>query len=173
MWNLYGPTETTIWSATCDRAQAAAGRDGSDRQSDRQHAGVCAGRPAASWCRWACRGAVHGRARGVAQGYLNRPGLTAEKFVPDPFGDAAGERLYRTGDLARWLADGTLEFLGRLDHQVKVRGYRIELGGDRERAARACSGARCGGGGARGGRADKRLVGYVVAEAGAAVDDAC
>ncbi|MGE0127963.1 MAG: amino acid adenylation domain-containing protein [Blastocatellales bacterium] len=65
---------------------------------------------------------------GVARGYLNRPELTAERFIPDPFGAEAGARLYRTGDLARYLADGDLEYLGRIDHQVKIRGFRIELG---------------------------------------------
>ncbi len=65
---------------------------------------------------------------GVAQSYLNRPALTAERFVPDPFGGNRGARLYRSGDLARRLPDGDLEYLGRIDHQVKVRGFRIELG---------------------------------------------
>lgn len=62
----------------------------------------------------------------VGRGYLNRPDLTAEKFVPNPF--VKGERLYRTGDLARWLPDGNIDFIGRIDFQVKIRGYRIEPG---------------------------------------------
>ena len=65
---------------------------------------------------------------GVAQGYLNRPELTAQRFLPDPFSKARGARIYRTGDLARRLENGDIEYLGRIDHQVKIRGYRIELG---------------------------------------------
>jgi amino acid adenylation domain-containing protein len=123
-WNLYGPTETTVFSLTDKLEQAdrvVIGRPLANTQVyilDHQIEPVPVGLP----------GELYIGGAGLARGYLNRGDLTAERFVSDPFAGAPGARMYRTGDLARWLPDGTVEFLGRLDHQVKVRGYRIELG---------------------------------------------
>jgi amino acid adenylation domain-containing protein len=134
LWNVYGPTETTVWSTL----HPVAATDGGERR-------VPIGRPLANTTVHLIdrRGelvpvGVPGElcigGAGLARGYLGRPGLTAERFVPDPVGSAAGDRLsagarlYRTGDLARRLPGGELECLGRLDHQVKVRGFRIEPG---------------------------------------------
>jgi amino acid adenylation domain-containing protein len=125
LWNLYGPTETTIWS-TVQRvepspAPIAIGRPIANTQVyvvDARGEPVPIGVPGEL-----CIGGA-----GVATGYHERAELTAERFVPDRFARQPGARLYRTGDLARWDAQGQLHHLGRLDHQVKVRGYRIELG---------------------------------------------
>ena len=125
LWNMYGPTETTIWSAidqvTRDADPISIGRPIANTQCyvlDRYQQPVPAGATGELW--------IGGD--GVARGYFGRPELTAEKFIPDPFRPGPETRLYRTGDLARYLPDGRLECLGRTDHQVKIRGFRIELG---------------------------------------------
>lgn len=124
VWNVYGPTETTIWSSL-DRIRTGhpitIGRPIANTKFyvvDRQGEPVPIGMP----------GELLIGGDGLARGYLRRPELTREKFVPDPFGSEPGARLYKTGDLVRRLADGTIQWLGRLDHQVKLRGFRIELG---------------------------------------------
>ncbi|MFI8709002.1 amino acid adenylation domain-containing protein, partial [Bacillus sp. NPDC077411] len=122
LYNVYGPTETTIWSTLSEI--------GSEKTT------VNIGKPIANTRIYICNdrelvpigvaGELCIAGEGLARGYLGNPTLTAEKFVENPF--IPGEKMYRTGDLARWLPDGNLEFLGRIDHQVKIRGYRIELG---------------------------------------------
>ncbi len=124
--NLYGPSEATTYSTFAevgpgDAAEPSIGRPIAGTRAyllDRELEPVPVGVPAQ----------ICLAGEGLARGYLGRPDLTAERFLPDPFSGEAGGRLYRTGDLARWRPDGDIEFLGRFDHQVKVRGFRIELG---------------------------------------------
>jgi amino acid adenylation domain-containing protein len=168
LYNLYGPTEASV-DVTWWEAEAGAER-------------VAIGRPIANTAVYVLDGGqqvvpvgVSGElylgGSGVGRGYVGRAEQTAERFVPDPYSGRGGERLYRTGDVVRWLAEGTLEYLGRVDQQVKVRGYRIELGeiesvvgaheGVREAVVVARAEATAGGG--------KRLVCYCVKAAGSAV----
>lgn len=125
LWNLYGPTETTIWSAGY---LVQAGDEP-----------ILIGRPIGNTTCYildkhlqpapiGVTGELYIGGDGVARGYMNLPDLTAEKFVPDPFSGRPGSRMYRTGDLARFMPDGNIECLGRADTQVKIRGFRIELG---------------------------------------------
>ncbi len=124
LWNLYGPTETTIWSAAWRVSPGQPillGRPIANTQFyvlDRLLRPVPAG----------VSGELFIGGDGLARGYLNRPELTAERFIADPFRPGSTACLYRTGDCVRYRPDGCLEYLGRLDHQVKVRGHRIELG---------------------------------------------
>jgi amino acid adenylation domain-containing protein len=172
LWNVYGPTETTIWS-TCARIVSTAAGEVPD---------IHIGRPIANtrvWildargelCPFGIPGEICIGGEGIALGYLDRPELTAERFVADRHA-GQGALLYRTGDRGRWRPDGNLEHLGRLDHQVKVRGYRIELGeieanlAAREDIARVLVIVR------EDQPNDQRLVAYVVARPGAAVDEA-
>ena len=124
LWNMYGPTETTIWSSV---ARVEAGKP------------ISIGLPIANTTFYildpfpdpvavGVPGELYIGGDGVAEGYLNRPDLTNERFVSDPFSGKPGARLYRTGDVVRRLSDGGIEFLHRIDQQVKIRGFRIELG---------------------------------------------
>ncbi|NTF34616.1 non-ribosomal peptide synthetase [Rhizobium skierniewicense] len=123
--NLYGPTETTVWSACMplsgsDLDSVPIGRPIRNTELyvlDKMHQPVPPGSV----------GELYIGGAGVAKGYLNKPELTAERFLPNPFKTGA-ERMYRTGDLARWRNDGVLEYLGRNDHQIKIRGFRVEPG---------------------------------------------
>lgn len=108
-------------------------------------------------------GEIHVAGAGLARGYLRRPELTADRFIPNPFSPDSGDRLYRTGDLARWLPNGDVEYLGRIDHQVKIRGFRIELGEIESGLSSHPSVAECLATVREDVPGDKRLVGYWVA----------
>ncbi|APR77524.1 Malonyl CoA-acyl carrier protein transacylase [Minicystis rosea] len=157
VWNMYGPTETTIWSCVARLAKGTP---------------VLVGRPIANTQVYVLDdeggllpigvpGELYIGGDGVACGYLHRAALTEERFVPDPFSSREGARLYRTGDRARWRAEGSIEILGRLDFQVKIRGHRIELG-EVEAAIGACPAVREAVVVAREDGGGKRLVAYVV-----------
>ncbi|KUF18775.1 non-ribosomal peptide synthetase [Streptomyces silvensis] len=165
--NIYGPTEATVyataWFAGADVTGQAPpiGRPVArtrtyvlDRLLRPQPPGVT--------------GELYLGGGGLARGYLGRPGLTASRFLADPFG-TAGERMYRTGDLVRWSASGELEYLGRIDHQVKVRGFRIELG-EVEEALRGCAGVAQSAATVLESDGHRRLIGYVVPAPGAHVE---
>ena len=166
--NAYGPTEATITSTVFDVPFDSDGADAYQR--------VPIGRPLANRAIYildrhnqpvpiGVRGHLHIGGKGLAQGYLNRPDMTAERFVPDPFSAVLDARMYKTGDLARYRPDGALEFLGRSDDQVKIRGFRIELGeieaalGQHPSVRQAAVLAREDAPG------EKRLVAYVVTDA--------
>ncbi|MFK0311187.1 amino acid adenylation domain-containing protein [Pseudomonas sp. NPDC090233] len=158
LWNLYGPTETTIWSARY--------------RLDAEHSQPLLGQPIGNTSLYVIgadfslvpegvAGELLIGGLGLARGYLNRPSLTAERFLPNPF-SGRGERLYRTGDVARLRADGNHEYIGRADHQVKIRGFRIELG-EVESALLACEPVREAAVVAQPGPGGEQLVGYIVA----------
>ena len=164
LWNMYGPTETTVWS-TVHRIETADGP-------------IPIGHPIANTQVYVLdvdrnvvpRGAIgelYIGGDGLARGYLGRPELTKERFVPSPFLPEA--RLYRTGDLARWLPDGTLECLGRIDNQVKIRGFRIELGEIETVLSRHPAVKQCVVVAREDSPGDKRLVAYFASQEGVTV----
>ncbi len=163
-YNMYGPTECTV-DATIDLIRDLGERPSIGRPiaNVQVHVLDARGEPTPL----GVAGELHIGGAGVARGYLNRPELSAERFIADPFSTEPNARLYKTGDLGRWLADGTLEYLGRNDFQVKIRGFRIELG-EIENALVAYPGIReavvIAREDSQGDSDNKRLVAYVCGE---------
>lgn len=173
LWNFYGPTEATVWCALARVAPPAPGAAavpiGRPLPRYRLHVVDARGEPAPV----GVAGELLIGGAGLARGYHRRPGLTAERFVPDPFAGergAAGERLYRSGDLARYCDDGVLECRGRNDRQVKLRGFRIELGEIEAVLAEHPAVAEVAVVVWQGEADDRRLIAYVVATPGAELE---
>nr|WP_175429283.1 non-ribosomal peptide synthetase [Lysobacter enzymogenes] len=159
--NAYGPTETTVlssaWMPAADDAELAAGRLSIGRPISNTTMYVVDA--AGQLCAPGLLGEIWIGGAGVAQGYVNRPELTSQQFLDDPW--RAGERVYRTGDHGRWLDDGRIEFIGRRDRQIKLRGFRIELG-EIENRLREHAGVRDAAVLAHGDGAERRLLAWVV-----------
>lgn len=164
-WNVYGPTETTIWSAAycLDRTcrQPYLGKPLANTAIHILDHALCP-QPAG------VIGELYIGGIGLARGYHGRPGLTAERFIPDPYGEV-GSRMYRTGDLARYWSDGVIEYIGRIDHQMKIRGFRIELG-EIESQLQAQPEVRDAVVLAKAGAGGQQLVAYVVPAEGSLVE---
>lgn len=163
LWNLYGPTETTIYSGGAAVAPSPAPIEiGSIIAATQLYVLDARLRPVPP----GVFGEVCIGGAGVAHGYHGAPGMTAARFVPDPFGGRPGARLYRTGDIGRWRGSGRIELAGRADRQIKIRGYRIESG-EVEAALRGHDDITQAVVSVRGGGHDVRLVGYLVTRSGA------
>ncbi|MBC9909360.1 non-ribosomal peptide synthase/polyketide synthase [Chitinophaga varians] len=156
--NAYGPTENTVCTSLTDDPLRG---DTIVIGNPVAQVQVYMLDPHGELCPVGVTGEICAGGEGVARGYLYRPELTAEKFIPDTFSGKEDARLYRTGDLGRWLPDGSIEYLGRIDDQVKIRGYRIELG-EIENALEQCEGVSQAVVVAKGSTDNKSLIAYVL-----------